>query len=87
MGWGTLRWCSLGRLRKNKVITSQGDMDVEVVSGGKMGERPTDRGNTVLGLSGGKMEESGVPWDLIKITARAERVRDGDHWEAGAPSE
>ena len=49
-----------------------GDMDVEVVSGEKW-EKDPDRGNAVLGVSGGKMEESGVSWDLIRRSQLEQR--------------
>ena len=52
-------------------------MDVEVVSGEKW-EKDPDRGNAVLGVSGGKMEESGVSWDLIRRSQLEQR-----EWEVG----
>ena len=52
-----------------------------------MGERPREREH----CTGGECRQDGGEWCVLgsdkEITTRAERVRDGDHWEAGAPSE
>lgn len=62
-------------------------MDVEVVSGGKWEKDPQIEEHCI----GGEWRQDGGEWCALgsdkEITARAERARDGDHWEAGAPSE